>query len=77
MMDAEHITPGRLTQEFLAHLAKVEEIEARLGREDLTKDEMESLVKLCHEIINEVQELHVTSYLESAYVQQKRQVQTS
>ncbi len=72
MMEAEHITPGNLTREFLGHLARIEEIEARLGREDLDKGEMEALVKLCHGILNEVQELHITSYLESAYVQHKR-----
>jgi hypothetical protein len=72
-LDAEHIAPGNLTREFLAHLAKIEEIEGRLGREDLDKSEMEALVKLCHGILNEVQELHIKSYLESAYVQHKKQ----
>lgn len=67
-MEEEHIAMGSRTREFLRHLAKIEEIEARLGREDLDKEEMEALATLCHQILNEVQELHITSYLEDVYV---------
>jgi hypothetical protein len=73
MMEAEHVTPGNRTREFLGHLAKIEEIEARLGREDLDKAEMEALATLCHQILNEVQELHITSYLETAYIHHRTQ----
>lgn len=71
LLEAEHVTPGEMTRVFLSHLAKIEEIEARLGREDLDKGEIEALVKLCHQILNEVQELHLTNYLENVYVQHK------
>jgi hypothetical protein len=71
MMDAEHVTPGHLTKIFLQHLATIEAIEARLGREDIDKAEMEKLVKLCHQILNEVQELHINSYVEHAYIHHK------
>jgi DNA phosphorothioation-dependent restriction protein DptG len=73
IMEEEHIAMGSRTREFLRHLAKIEEIEARLGREDLDKEEMEALVTLCHQILNEVQELHITSYLEDAYVYRRAQ----
>ena len=71
MMKAEHIKTGALEQKFLRHLAKIEEIEARLGRENVDKMEIEALVRLCHEILNEVQELHISSFLEHAYVHHK------
>jgi hypothetical protein len=71
MMDAEHVTPGHLTKIFLQHLATIEEIEAKLGREDMDKVEMEKLVRLCHQILNEVQELHINAYVENAYIHHK------
>jgi hypothetical protein len=68
MMKAEHIKSSALQQKFLLQLEKIEEIESRLGREDIDKKEWEALVNLCHQILNEVQELHLRSYLEHAYV---------
>jgi len=71
LMQEDHVVAGEKARLFLAHLAKIEEIEARLGQCDLAPGELETLVKTCHEILNEVQELHLTAYLDHIYVHHK------
>jgi hypothetical protein len=51
---------------LVTHLAVIEIMEAKLGTDEILPGEFEELVRNCHNLINEVQRLHLASHLRHA-----------
>ncbi len=52
----------------MARLARIEEIEVRLGQPGLSQEEMQELIHHCHKLLNEIHSLHLKSEMREFYV---------
>lgn len=53
---------------FMARLARIEEIEVRLGQPDVSEKEMKELIHHCHNLLNEIHSMHLKSEMRDFYV---------
>ncbi|MCX6938769.1 MAG: hypothetical protein NTU80_12930 [Verrucomicrobia bacterium] len=53
---------------FMTRLARIEEIEVRLGQTGLSQEEMQELIHHCHKLLNEIHSLHLKSEMREFYV---------
>ncbi len=62
----ERRLPNGATAMIVQHLTAIEAMEAKLGSPATLPEEFEELVRSCHRLINEVQQLHLASHLRNA-----------